>query len=96
MDNTYEKLFKRRRRMLSTEEFKRLAVNYQDMIFRIAFSFLKSRTFKNRRARDFFFRLRDLRDLRLRDADHLSACLRLPPVRPSLRKYATPSSTAAF
>lgn len=27
---------KRRRRMLSTEEFKLLAVNYQDMIFRTA------------------------------------------------------------
>ena len=79
--------------MLSTEEFKLLAVNYQDMIFRIAFSFLKSRTFKNRRERDFFFRLRDLR---LRDADHLSACLRLPPVRPSLRKYASHPPTAAF
>lgn len=79
--------------MLSTEEFKRLAVNYQDTIFRIAFSFLKSRTFKNRRERDFFFRLRDLR---LRDVDHLSACLLLPPVRPSLRKCETPSSTAAF
>ena len=37
-----EKLFKRRNRMLTREQFVELAKQFQDMIFRLAFSYLKS------------------------------------------------------
>ncbi len=42
MDNTSRKAFQGRNLMLGTEEFKLLAEKHMDMIFRIAFSFLKS------------------------------------------------------
>lgn len=44
MDNTSRKAFQGRNLMLGTEEFKLLAEKYMDMIFRIAFSFLKSQS----------------------------------------------------
>lgn len=44
MDNTSRKAFQGRNLMLGTEEFKLLAEKHMDMIFRIAFSFLKSQS----------------------------------------------------